>query len=404
MTGAREDSPLPYYAFKARAEGAVREAGLESHAILRPTLVFARGDVLLNNIAWLLRRLPVFVVPGTGAYRVQPVAAEDVAELRGRARPARGRRDGRRRRPDVLPFAALVRMRARGDPARGAGSSTRRRGWRSPSRAPRAHCAGDTLVTGDELAGVMAELLVSRGPAAGRRRLGDWLAAEGPALGRRSCPSATATGRRLRQADGNASPARRPPARPPRRRRGLARGGVAYSLAIGRRPRISRIPRLRRLFIVTNPPFQRFLDAHREDVWRFLVAAVGRDAADDCFQETFMAAMRAYPQTADREPARLGADDRAPQGARPPPRPGAPARPVGAVPDVPGAARPRAARRRRLGARAPTSRPSSARRCCCASRRPVAPRGRGGAGTARRRPRAARRTRGSRRLREELAA
>ena len=42
-------------------------------------------------------------------------------------------------------------------------------------------------------------------------------------------------------------------------------------------------------------PFQRFLDAHRDDVWRFLVASVGRDAADDCFQETFLAAMRAYP-------------------------------------------------------------------------------------------------------------
>ena len=43
-------------------------------------------------------------------------------------------------------------------------------------------------------------------------------------------------------------------------------------------------------------PFQRFLDAHRDDVWRFLVASVGRDAADDCFQETFLAAMRAYPR------------------------------------------------------------------------------------------------------------
>ena len=69
-----------------------------------------------------------------------------------------------------------------------------------------------------------------------------------------------------------------------------------------RRPWISRIPRLRRLFIVTNPPFQRFLDAHREDVWRFLVAAVGRDAADDCFQETFLAAMRAYPKTRIENP------------------------------------------------------------------------------------------------------
>jgi RNA polymerase sigma factor (sigma-70 family) len=43
-------------------------------------------------------------------------------------------------------------------------------------------------------------------------------------------------------------------------------------------------------------PFQRFLDEHREPVYRFLVAAVGRDAADDCFQETFLAAMRAYPR------------------------------------------------------------------------------------------------------------
>jgi RNA polymerase sigma factor (sigma-70 family) len=44
------------------------------------------------------------------------------------------------------------------------------------------------------------------------------------------------------------------------------------------------------------PPFQRFLDEHRDDVWRFLVASVGRDAADDCFQETFLAAMRFYPR------------------------------------------------------------------------------------------------------------
>jgi DNA-directed RNA polymerase specialized sigma24 family protein len=53
---------------------------------------------------------------------------------------------------------------------------------------------------------------------------------------------------------------------------------------------------------VTPPPFQRFLDAHRDAVWRFLVAAVGRDAADDCFQETFMAAMRAYPRTRVENP------------------------------------------------------------------------------------------------------
>jgi RNA polymerase sigma factor (sigma-70 family) len=53
---------------------------------------------------------------------------------------------------------------------------------------------------------------------------------------------------------------------------------------------------------VTPPPFQRFLDAHRDDVWRYLVAAVGRDAAEDCFQETFLAALRAYPRTRIEQP------------------------------------------------------------------------------------------------------
>jgi RNA polymerase sigma factor (sigma-70 family) len=44
------------------------------------------------------------------------------------------------------------------------------------------------------------------------------------------------------------------------------------------------------------PPFQRFLDAHRETVWRFLVSSVGPNEAEDCFQETFVSALRAYPR------------------------------------------------------------------------------------------------------------
>src|SRR5206468_8796210 len=74
------DSPLDYYAGKARAENAVRESRLE-WAIVRPTLIFGTGDILINNIAWLLRRLPVFGIPGRGDYRLQPVAGEDVAEI-----------------------------------------------------------------------------------------------------------------------------------------------------------------------------------------------------------------------------------------------------------------------------------------------------------------------------------
>ena len=86
---------------------------------------------------------------------------------------------------------------------------------------------------------------------------------------------------------------------------------------------------------MNQPPFQRFLDTHREDVWRFLIASVGRDAADDCFQETFIAAMRAYPTTRIDNPRawvltiahRKALDHHRARARRPVP--------VGAVPDVP---------------------------------------------------------------------
>ena len=91
---------------------------------------------------------------------------------------------------------------------------------------------------------------------------------------------------------------------------------------------------------MTQPPFQRFLDAHREAVWRFLVASVGRDAADDCFQETFMAALRAYPRTRVENPRawvltiahRKALDHHRARARRP--------LPVGAVPDAPAVAAP----------------------------------------------------------------
>ena len=50
---------------------------------------------------------------------------------------------------------------------------------------------------------------------------------------------------------------------------------------------------------VRLPPFQALMDEHRDDVYRFLVASLGREDADDCFQETFIAALRAYPRLRD---------------------------------------------------------------------------------------------------------
>ena len=80
ITNADADSPLSYFRCKGQVENALRASSL-SHAILRPTLVFGKEDILLNNITWMLRRFPVFFIPGSGQYRVQPVCVEDLARL-----------------------------------------------------------------------------------------------------------------------------------------------------------------------------------------------------------------------------------------------------------------------------------------------------------------------------------
>src|SRR5438477_5805829 len=68
VSNPAEDSALDYYAGKARAERAVRESGL-AWAIIRPTLICGQGDILINNIAWRLRRVPAFGFPGRDVYR-----------------------------------------------------------------------------------------------------------------------------------------------------------------------------------------------------------------------------------------------------------------------------------------------------------------------------------------------
>ncbi len=80
ITNPRIDSPFSYFRGKAVMEKTLIESGL-SYAILRPTVLFGKEDILLNNIAWLLRRFPVYPVFGDGEYRVQPVYVDDVAKL-----------------------------------------------------------------------------------------------------------------------------------------------------------------------------------------------------------------------------------------------------------------------------------------------------------------------------------
>ena len=177
VSSPSDDSPLPYFRGKAQVERELAAAG-PAYAIVRPTLVFGPRDILVNNIAWILRRFPVFVVPGDGSGRVQPVSAEDVAEI---AVTATGTVDAAG--PEEYSFAELVRLV-------GAAIGCRRPLVHAPPRLALAvgAIAGvarrDVLLTRDELAGLQASLLVSHEPPRGRASFREWLERNGATLGR----------------------------------------------------------------------------------------------------------------------------------------------------------------------------------------------------------------------------
>jgi NADH dehydrogenase len=80
VTNPSEDDLLPYYRGKALQEKALRGLGI-NNAIVRPTLVFGKEDILVNNIAWTIRKFPVVPIFGSGKYKVQPIFAEDLASI-----------------------------------------------------------------------------------------------------------------------------------------------------------------------------------------------------------------------------------------------------------------------------------------------------------------------------------
>jgi NADH dehydrogenase len=181
VSNASLSSHLPYFKGKADAEEALATSGL-SHAVIRPTLVYAREDVLVNNIAWLLRRLPLFVVPGSGRYTLQPVAVEDVAELAVAAGASDETTITDAAGPDIFTFEELVRLvrEAIGSRARITHAST---GIAHALGSVLGFVLRDTLITRRELDGLMEGLLTSHAPATGTRRFMDWLDIEAESLG-----------------------------------------------------------------------------------------------------------------------------------------------------------------------------------------------------------------------------
>jgi uncharacterized protein YbjT (DUF2867 family) len=180
ITNPSPDSPLPYFRGKAENERALRGSGL-SYAILRPAVFFGGGDVLVNNIAWLLRRLPVFGV-AQGAYGIQPIHVEDMARLAADY--------GERREdivldavgPETFGFEELVRLIRRAVGSRAFVASVPR--WLLLAVARLVGLVvGDVVLTQHEIEGLTANLLVSKGPPTASTRFSDWLAGNAPKLG-----------------------------------------------------------------------------------------------------------------------------------------------------------------------------------------------------------------------------
>jgi uncharacterized protein YbjT (DUF2867 family) len=183
ITNPSADSPFPYFRGKARVEELIRDSGI-AFAIVRPTVVFGREDVLINNLAYLLRKIPVFGIAGAGSYRVRPVAVEDVADLCVRSGRADTSEVVDAVGPETFTFEDLVRLIARM-------IGVRRLFVHVPPTVALAAAStigrmlGDVLVTREELEGLMAELVTTDGPATGTRRLTEWLTQNASVVGRR---------------------------------------------------------------------------------------------------------------------------------------------------------------------------------------------------------------------------
>ena len=177
------DSPLPYYRGKALVERALAEVGVP-YSIVRPTWVFGGDrDILANNIAWILRRMPIFAIPGNGSYPVQPVHIDDLATICTQAAHAHHDVIVDAAEPQTMSFGELVHAVRR---AVGARAPVLHLPPRLMSVA--SHALGllvhDIVLTPDEIKGLTAGLLASHETPLGQIAFTEWLGENSTSIGR----------------------------------------------------------------------------------------------------------------------------------------------------------------------------------------------------------------------------
>lgn len=182
ITNPSIDSPLEYFSGKARLERSLAETGL-SHAILRPTVIFGKEDILINNIAWALRRLPVFGVFGNGEYSIQPIYVEDMAALAVEQGTGSENVTIDAIGPETFTYRGLVE-------ATGEAIGKRRPIFSVPPALGHlagwflGKCVGDVMITRAEIDGLMAGLLHVDSPPAGNTSLTSWMREHAHVLGK----------------------------------------------------------------------------------------------------------------------------------------------------------------------------------------------------------------------------
>lgn len=183
ITNPSPDSDLSYFRGKGQLEEYIRKVGI-SHAILRPAVFFGDGDILINNIAWILRHFPAFGMPGRGDYRMQPVFVEDFAAMTVEAIDGTTNVVVDAVGPEIYTFAELLGKIKRMLRSRCAIVPL------PPMVALAAAKAiglvlGDVVLTADEVKGLMRNLLVSNAPPSCSTRLSEWMEKNLASLGAR---------------------------------------------------------------------------------------------------------------------------------------------------------------------------------------------------------------------------